>query len=343
MEILTARNLTFTYPKCSEPALKGLSFTVQKGDLTVLCGSTGSGKSTLMSLLKREIAPAGKRSGEILIHGVSVDALSERDSAIAVGYVSQHPEEQIVTDKVWHELAFGLENLGLPNALIRRRVAETASYFGIERWFEQSTSELSGGQKQILNLASVMVMRPEILLLDEPTSQLDPIAASEFISTVAALNRDLGLTVLISEHRLEELLPLSRKTMALRNGEMYAYGETRAVVEKLSRDPLYSEYLPAATRLYGLLPTSASEPPLTVAEGRTLIETVLNEPFDAANPEDSTISTPLREDIDSATPSFNTYSTITSNAAVSTVSASTRIPFDAANPENSTVSTSSRE
>ena len=153
MEFLTVENLTFTYPLCSSPAVQDVSFTMQEGEFTVLCGATGSGKSTLLRLLKRELAPKGERTGRILWNGISADGLSADVSARSIGFVMQKPEQQIVTDKVWHELAFGLENMNVPQPVIARRTAEMASYFGIEGWYEKSVSELSGGQKQLLNLA----------------------------------------------------------------------------------------------------------------------------------------------------------------------------------------------
>ena len=187
MEILTIENLSFYYPMNQTPTLKNLSFSVEEGEFLTVCGATGSGKSTLLRLLKKELAPIGERKGEILLEG---SPIAEVNSASEIGYVMQHPEQQIVTDKVWHELAFGLENRNLPQNEIRRRVAEMASYFGMEDLFFRDTSSLSGGQKQLLNLASVMVMNPKILLLDEPTAQLDPIAASDFIATLHKLHRE---------------------------------------------------------------------------------------------------------------------------------------------------------
>ncbi len=190
MDLLAIENLTFTYPLCGTPAVRDVSLKLGEGSFSVLCGATGSGKSTLLRLLKRELVPPGEKTGRVLFRGADAEALSAAESARAVGYVAQAPEQQIVTDKVWHELAFGLENLGVPQKTIARRIAEMADYFGIESWFEKSVSELSGGQKQLLNLAAVMVMDPEVLLLDEPTAQLDPIAASEFVSTLIKLNSD---------------------------------------------------------------------------------------------------------------------------------------------------------
>ncbi|MBO7296189.1 MAG: ABC transporter ATP-binding protein, partial [Clostridia bacterium] len=207
MEILTLKNLSFTYPEQAHRVLDDLTLSLSEGEFCVLAGGTGGGKSTLLRLCKPSLAPHGALTGEILYKGTPLGALSAREGAARIGFVCQMPEQQIVCDKVWHELAFGPESLGLPQNEIARRVAEMASYFGIEPWFDLPVSTLSGGQKQLLNLASVMVMRPDLLILDEPTSQLDPIAAAEFLHTLRKLNRDFSLTVLIAEHRLEELVP----------------------------------------------------------------------------------------------------------------------------------------
>ncbi|MBO5257906.1 MAG: ABC transporter ATP-binding protein, partial [Clostridia bacterium] len=270
MDLLAVENLTFTYPLCSSPAVQDVSFTVQEGEFTVLCGATGSGKSTLLRLLKRELSPKGERTGHIFYRGTSVDELSAGVSARSVGFVMQKPEQQIVTDKVWHELAFGLENMNIPQPVIARRVAEMASYFGIEAWYEKSVSELSGGQKQLLNLAAVMVMNPDILILDEPTAQLDPIAASDFIATLKKLNSDFSLTVLIVEHRLEELIPVCDRLMVMENGKLIGDGSPREVISHLKNKDELLLAMPAAVRLYHML-GSAGECPLTIREGRRFL------------------------------------------------------------------------
>ena len=166
MEILAVEDLTFSYPQCISPALRNASLRLERGELAVLCGATGSGKSTLLRMLKRELIPNGEMSGRVMFCGSPLGELSARDSASRIGFVMQRPEQQIVTDKVWHELAFGLENLGVPQEEIARRTAEIASYFGIISWYGSDTAELSGGQKQLLNLAAVLVMQPELLILD---------------------------------------------------------------------------------------------------------------------------------------------------------------------------------
>ena len=271
MAILAVEDLTFTYPLGTEPALRDVSFRVERGDFMAVCGATGSGKSTLLRLLKRELAPNGTRLGRVLYEDTPLEDLPEAVTACRLGFVMQRPEQQLVTDKVWHELAFGLENMALPTPVIRRRVSEMACYFGIEDWFEKSVAELSGGQKQLLNLAAVMVMQPDVLLLDEPTAQLDPIAASDFIATLSKLNRELGLTILLVEHRLEEVIPASTKLLALEDGRVLACGETRATAEALRHNEALGQSMPTAVRLYSALGTPGACP-LTVREGRQFIE-----------------------------------------------------------------------
>ncbi|MCM1364023.1 MAG: energy-coupling factor transporter ATPase [Faecalibacterium sp.] len=274
MEILHIENLTFRYPKTEKNALDNVSLNINSGDFVVLCGKSGCGKTTLLKLLKKELSPAGEKSGKIIYNGILQSELEERKSACEIGYVLQNPDNQIVTDKVWHELAFGLENLGIPTEIIRRRVGEMASYFGIQNWFRSNTDELSGGQKQLLNLASVMVMQPKILILDEPTGQLDPIAAADFIATLKKLNQELGLTILLAEHRLEDVFPIADKVLLMDEGKVLLYDTPRNVGKRLGEiqedHPMLSG-LPSAMRIYNALNIS-DECPLTVREGRDFLE-----------------------------------------------------------------------
>ena len=271
MALLTVKNLSFSYAAEHEKALHTISFDVENGEFIVLCGATGSGKSTLLRLLKRELAPMGEKTGELFFDGKPLDSLSAKDSASLIGYVMQQPEEQIATDKVWHELAFGLENQNLPQGVIRRRVAEMASYFGIEDWFLSDVSALSGGQKQLLNLASVMVMQPKLLLLDEPTAQLDPITASDFIATLKKLNRELGLTIILIEHRLEEVVPLCDRLMVMENGTLLAMDAPRKAVAMLREHPALLEGMPVSVRLFHAL-GGEGDVPLDIREGRSFVE-----------------------------------------------------------------------
>ena len=274
MEILRIEDLSFRYAKAEQNAVEHVSLSVNSGEFTVVCGESGCGKTTLLKLLKRELTPAGDMTGEIFYKRVPLRELDNKTSACEIGYVLQNPDNQIVTDKVWHELAFGLENMGVPTDVIRRRVGEMASYFGIEDWFRRKTDELSGGQKQLLNLAAVMVMQPEILILDEPTSQLDPIAAADFIATLQKLNRELGLTVILVEHRLEEVFPIADKVLVMENGGVLLYdapGNIGASLAGIRRDHPMMFGLPSAVRIYNAL-NIKDDCPLTVREGRGFLQ-----------------------------------------------------------------------
>ncbi len=256
MEILHIENLSFRYPKCESYAVKDINLNICAGEFVVLCGQSGCGKTTLLKLIKRELAPVGEKSGEIKYNGTDIKELYDRASASEIGYVMQNPDSQTVTDKVWHELAFGLENLGLPQEAIRRRVGETASWFGIQGWFRKDTDKLSGGQKQILNLASVVAMEPQLLILDEPTGQLDPIAAADFISTLLRLNRELGITVILAEHRLEEVFPVADRVLVMDGGKIILNGRPenieRGLLSLNENHPMLSG-MPGAVRIYNML------------------------------------------------------------------------------------------
>ncbi len=270
MEIFRTENLTFTYPQSRIPTIKNISLEINSGDFITVCGATGSGKSTFLKMLKKEISPLGKREGKIYFENVEIEKLSSDISAFSIGYVMQRPEHQIVTDMVWHELAFGLENLNLSSEIIGRRIAEMASFFGIEDWFEKSVHTLSGGQKQMLNLASVMVMNPKIIILDEPTSQLDPISAEDFILTLKKINKELGITVIIAEHKLEELITMSDKLMIIEKGEVLFFDAPIKVVPKLNKTELMS-YMPIPSRYYGIV-DGVGDFPLDIRDGRNYID-----------------------------------------------------------------------
>ena len=222
MKIIEVKNFSFRYANGDRDSLENVTLDVEEGTFNVLCGKSGCGKSTLLRQLKSDLAPYGSKSGRICYYGQNLTEIDHRQQSQEIGYVLQNPENQIVTDKVWHELAFGLESLGYDTPTIRLRVAEMASYFGIHSWFLKNVSELSGGQKQLLNLASVMAMHPKLLILDEQTSQLDPIAASDFLETVRKINRDIGTTVILTEHRLEDVIPWADKVYVMDKGRMIA-------------------------------------------------------------------------------------------------------------------------
>ncbi len=268
MANLTLQDLSFTYPGASAPALEHISLSISQGEYILLCGRSGCGKTTLLRHLKTVLTPHGARSGEVMLDGTALSQISLREQAAKIGFVMQNPDDQIVTDKVWHELAFGLENLGCEQSTMRLRVAEMASFFGIQDWFHREVAELSGGQKQLVNLASVMAMQPEILILDEPTSQLDPIAAADFLNTLKKINRELGTTVLITEHRTEEVFPAADRVIVMEDGRITADGSPKAVAGQLHQSgSRMFPALPAPVRIfYGAGANGAC--PLTVREGR---------------------------------------------------------------------------
>ena len=268
MEIFNIEDLSFTYPDRGKKALNSINFKINQGEFVLVCGASGCGKTTLLRLLKPSLAPFGNIDGNIFFNGKELYSYSDREKASHIGFVMQNPENQIVTDKVWHELAFGLESLGYETSEIRARVAEMASFFGIQNWFYKNTSELSGGQKQLLNLASVMVISPSVLILDEPTSQLDPIGASEFLKTLEKINLELGVTVIITEHRLEEAFPLADRVIVMDEGRIIA-NEKPNEVGSILKEKNHAMYkaLPTPVRVHGEIPNSLSCP-ITVREGR---------------------------------------------------------------------------
>ena len=250
MALFAFEELTFRYPEAPRDALRDVSVAIEPGQFVLVCGQSGCGKTTLLRQFKSALAPHGHQSGRVLFDGVPLADVPEREQVARIGFVMQNPDAQIVTDKVWHELAFVLESLGCDERTMRLRVAEMASYFGIQHWFHKNVGELSGGQKQLLNLASVMAARPDVLVLDEPTSQLDPIAASDFLATVHRINRELGTTVVMSEHRLEEVYGLADRVVVLEEGRIAADGEPRAVAGQLHcADSPMALALPAAVRI----------------------------------------------------------------------------------------------
>ena len=277
MNLVEIKDFGFSYPESSRKVLEHVNLNIKEGTLNVIMGRSGCGKSTLLRQLKSVLAPAGEKEGEILYRNIPLRDTDHRTQSQEIGFVMQNPDNQIVTDKVWHELAFGLESLGYDNATIRLRVAEMASYFGIQKWFYKNVSELSGGQKQLLNLASVMAMHPSLLILDEPTSQLDPIAASDFLETVKKINRDIGTTVLLTEHRLQDIIPYADRVFVMDAGTLFLEGTPREIGTKL-KEQHHGMFLsmPVPMQIYAGT-DSALTCPLTVSEGRQWIREYIEE------------------------------------------------------------------
>ena len=276
METIRFSNVTFSYPLAEAPALQGVDFSARPSEFIVVCGKSGCGKTTLLRHMKKNLVPYGKFEGSVTYDGEDIQSLDDRRSASEIGFVQQDPDNQIVTDKVWHEMAFGLESLGVDPQTIRRRVAEMASFFDIQTWFRKDVSQLSGGQKQMLNLASIMVMQPKLLILDEPTSQLDPIAAGDFFRTIHRINRELGITVIISEHRLEDVFAMADKVCVMDQGKVLVCDAPERIGEFLSgkgeddRHPMFYG-LPSVTKIFHGA-GAKGKAPLTVREGRLWLE-----------------------------------------------------------------------
>ncbi|WP_370838162.1 ABC transporter ATP-binding protein [Intestinibacter bartlettii] len=282
MEILRVDGLKFSYPNQLKKALNNINFSIDEGDFVLICGESGCGKSTLLRHLKPELSPHGQVSGDIYYYSQKINDYTSKQIASEIGYVLQNPDSQIVTDKVWHELAFGLENMGLDTQSIRLRVAEMASFFGIQGWFRKNVNDLSGGQKQLLNLASIMAMQPKILILDEPTSQLDPIAAKDFIDTLVRINKELSTTIIMTEHNLEDIYSVCDKVIVMEDGKVICNDTNYKVVDILSRDKNHKmvKSLPTPSKIYNQLNgyiEGASKSPLTVKDCRQWLNDSMDE------------------------------------------------------------------
>ena len=291
MALLRFDKVSFAYPDAKMRALDQVSFSMEEGEYIVVCGESGCGKTTLLRQAKPELTPAGARDGSMYYMDQSLAEVPGQVSAMEIGYVQQNPDNQIVTDYVWHELAFGLENMALPTSTIQRKVSEMASFFGMEEWFRKKTSELSGGQKQMLNLASIMAMNPKLLILDEPTSMLDPLAARNLLDTIARINRELGVAVLLCEHRLEDVFQRADRVLLMKQGSILADDTPENLTFALQRDPTASRIylgLPGAARIFGELQKEGICPadkklPLSIRDARRILKE-LNLPFEETAP-----------------------------------------------------------
>ena len=295
MEKIKIKNLIFSYPNSEKKALDDINLTVNQGEFVTICGKSGCGKSTLLRHLKPILTPHGKTSGEIYFDGKSIYDLSDREQAENIGFVMQNPDNQIVTDKVWHELVFGLESLGINSAEIRSKAAEMASFFGIQNWFYENVANLSGGQKQILNLASVMVMNPTLLLLDEPSSQLDPISAHDFFTMLERINTELGVTIILSEHNLSEVFPLSDKVVVMEDGKITTENTPYKIGEELKQNSMFAA-LPTPTKIYYSLGNNSGNCPITIRDGHKWLEKQqINEHFEFKSEKNRINTEPILE------------------------------------------------
>lgn len=270
MAYIEIKNISFKYKLGNKQALKSIDVSIDRGDLLLVCGKSGCGKTTLLRMLKPNIMPAGEMTGNIIFDGKDIKILNDRELASDIGFVMQNPSNQMVTDKVWHEISFGMENLGMTKAAMRLRVAEIAEYLNIGNLLKKDVDKLSGGQKQLVNLASILAMNPKVLILDEPTAWLDPIAAECFIDMVRKINEDLGITVIICEHRLNYILPYATKVLLMDDGKIIAAGNPKDIVGT-SMDDEMIKLMPVPSQMFKMA-NAKGDIPVAVSQGRKWIE-----------------------------------------------------------------------
>ncbi|MGN0382973.1 MAG: ABC transporter ATP-binding protein, partial [Eubacterium sp.] len=270
------KEFNFTYPYTEVPVLDNINLSIKQGEFFVICGYSGCGKTTLLKHLKSVFELNGDKSGQIFFQGRDISDISSEEQIKKIGFVLQNVEAQIVTDKVWHELAFGLEGLGYDDNLIRKRVAEMSEFFGLYNVMGKKTDELSGGEKQLLNLASVMITNPSVLILDEPASQLDPIARTEFFSCISKINREFGTTIIVAEHDLEEIIGLCTRAAVMDKGKIICVGTPYEVGEYLNEiEHGMLDALPVPMRVYETLKDNSEGNnicPITVGQGKRWLE-----------------------------------------------------------------------
>ena len=232
-------NLTYTYPQSDRPALQDVTWRAMAGDFVLLAGASGSGKSTLLRCLNGLVPhfSGGVVQGQISVNGLDVLAAGPRTMSHHVGFVQQNPEAQAVVEQVEAEIAFGLENQAVPPQAMRIQVEEVLELLELSALRERPLSTLSGGERQRVAIASALALRPPLLVLDEPTSQLDPQSAEEVLRALVRLNEDLGLTIVLAEHRLERILPYVDHILYLENGRVVVDGPTREVVDQMPQLP----------------------------------------------------------------------------------------------------------
>ncbi len=231
MSVLSIENLSYAYPNADTLALNDVSLSVNKGEFVVVCGPTGAGKTTFCRCILGLIPHffGGDMSGKVIVLDTDTRYIQPSRLAAKVGLVFQNPEDQLIAMSVEEELAFGLENLGLPRDEIKKRIDETLSLVNIGELRDRSPSELSSGQQQKVAIAAVLAMNPEILVLDEPTSMIDPRSALDITQFLNELNKERGVTVIVAEHRLENLVSFADKIVVLNKGGIVQTGSPREI------------------------------------------------------------------------------------------------------------------
>lgn len=273
MALVSFKNFSFRYSCANNNVLNKINLDIFPGEFILFCGPSGSGKTTLLSNLKKEIRPKGEYNGKIYYDGTNIENIKDYKSACEIGFLFQNPDDQLVSDNVIQEIAFPLENMGLPTSEIRNRIAEMTAFFGIDKYLHKNVNELSGGQKQLVNLCSLLVLKPNLLLLDEPTSQLDPIASYNFLSMLRRLNEEFSITIMATEHKIDNIFHFLDKVVFIDNGEVKYMDSPQKISSKVVQDSLFSNYLPSVTKMHFLLQSEHNclnefEIPLKMREGK---------------------------------------------------------------------------
>lgn len=267
LEIININNLTFNYPDSKQSAIKNINLTVNEGEFILIVGPSGCGKSTLIRLLNRVVPDyyGGIIEGEVSISGRNIEFLDKKQVIENVGMVYQHPEKQIVLQDVEREIAFGLENFNTDINTMKRNVFEVISLLGLNKIRDKQTTEISGGEKQRVAIASVVSMDPQIIAFDEPISQLDPISAEEVLNSIKRLNRDLGKTIILVEQRLDKCFHMADRIIFMENGEIIGQGTPKNIPENI----VNKYHLPTITYIFK--EAGLQTLPITVKEGRDII------------------------------------------------------------------------
>lgn len=285
MENFMIENLSFSYSNNEEKAIKNVSLKIEQGEFIVICGKSGSGKSTLLRMLKPELTPNGKTSGIIKLFNKEKNDFTQRESAECIGFLLQNTEYQAITHTVRSELAFGLENLEYDSKTIRLRIAELSAYFSLERIIDKKISELSGGQKQIVCLASIVAMHPKAIILDEPTSQLDPVSFVSFLEILQKLCRENGITIILTEHRLENVVGIADRVIIMENGEIISDSSPQNISKKLLNENEFAGCsMPVPMRLFAELDIDEKFP-LNVVQAYKKLNELLKGKVKYTNPQ----------------------------------------------------------
>lgn len=283
MGYLTVKNFTYTYPEQDKPALSDISFSLEQGETLLLLGKSGSGKSTLGKAVTGTVPYfyGGTASGQVSIRGTDLREMEHNQRSRTVSMVFQYPEKQLILNKVHREVAFGLENIGVPEQTIRRRVFEAMQFTGITPLAEREISTLSGGQIQKVAIASALAFFPECIVLDEPISQLDPLAAEEILNLVQKINEELNITVVLIEQRTGKCFNIADKVAFIEEGKLTFFGETQEFFAR--QDSAFEPFLPEQVRLFRAL--GSSETPLNTKQARRLLAQF---PAPAVSPKEKT-------------------------------------------------------